>query len=187
MCNIWWFLWHVSYSKLWNSLLMRRFFAWINGIERLSGKFVPVRDPFSSFLSDSFKSLFCVRDSLLPVVKEEPPLQKLHFVCTWGDRNSGNGTDKINSPCPSLGCFCHCSRAPPCLSPGDALCLASSLKWNLGWEKRHRLKTNPRSHTAWSAHGLCGCSLCTALGLVWVSVVVLGFAFIRMKKQRAWG
>lgn len=93
-------IFHIMSS--WNSLLMRRFIAWISEIERLSGKLMPVGGPFSSFLSVS-KNLFHIIDSLLPFVKEEPRLQKMPPVCIWGDANSGNGTDEINGSHPILG------------------------------------------------------------------------------------
>lgn len=83
----------VHIMSSWNSLLMRRFIAWINEIQRSSQKFMPVRVSASSpFSSDGFKSLLHIIDSLLPVVKEDPPLQKMPPVCVWRNRKSGNGT-----------------------------------------------------------------------------------------------
>lgn len=48
---------------------------WLNEMSSLSGKLMPVRVPsFSPFLSDDIKSLLHIIDSLLLVLKEEPPL-----------------------------------------------------------------------------------------------------------------
>lgn len=56
VCNIWWFLRHISHNELLELLLMRQFIAGINEIQRRSGTLLPVRDPSPfPFLSDSFQ------------------------------------------------------------------------------------------------------------------------------------
>lgn len=50
-------------------------------MQRLPRKLMPVRVTSSPFSSDNFKSLLHIIDSLLPIVKEEPPLQKMSPAC----------------------------------------------------------------------------------------------------------